>query len=77
MPGPTIPEGDIMSFQGMGHNRPPEQKRDPDCLCITCGEWFHHLGIMSHRAAHRRRKERCEIEFSDGRVVDYRFDKSN
>lgn len=66
-----------MSFIGMGHNRPPETRQTPDCFCVTCDDWFHHLGIMSHRAAHRRRKERCKIEFSDGRIVDYRFDKKS
>jgi len=65
-----------MSFEGMGHNRPPGKKREPDCYCITCGKAIHHLGIMSHRAAHRRRKEKCVIEYSDGRMLMHDFSKS-
>lgn len=62
-----------MSFTGMGHNRPPAEKHAPDCVCYTCDKDIHHLGIMSHRAMHRRRGEDCRIEFSDGRTVNYRF----
>jgi len=58
----------------MAQVRRRSQKHTPDCLCVTCGKWIHHYGIMSHRAAHRRRKERCEIEYSDGRIIDHRFD---
>jgi len=46
---------------------------EPDCYCYTCEREIHHLGIMSHRAAHRRRGEDCKIEFSTGRVVAYQF----
>ena len=49
----------------------------PDCYCVTCDEEYHHLGIMSHRAAHRRRKEKCVIEYSDGRTLTHDFSKSN
>ena len=31
-------------------------KHLPDCTCLTCDRDIHHLGIMSHRAMHRRRK---------------------
>ena len=62
-----------MSFIGIGHNGPTSNKHDPDCYCLTCDRDIHHLGIMSHRAAHRRRNEDCTIEFSDGRTVSYNF----
>lgn len=48
----------------------------PDCVCLTCDRDIHHLGIMSHRAMHRRRLEDCSIVFSDGRTVKYNFSKS-
>lgn len=64
-----------MEFAGMGHNRSAEKGHDPDCYCFTCDRDIHHLGIMSHRAAHRRRNEDCKIEFSDGRVISYSFAK--
>lgn len=50
-------------------------KKDPDCHCFTCDRDIHHLGIMSHRAAHRRRGELCKIMFSDGRTIVYHYDK--
>lgn len=49
--------------------------REPDCYCYTCGREIHHLGIMSHRAAHRRRGEDCKIAFSTGKVFTYKFSK--
>ena len=51
--------------------------RDPDCTCLTCDRDIHHLGIMSHRAMHRRRLENCRIVFSDGRMVTYKFSKDS
>ena len=51
--------------------------RDPDCTCLTCDRDIHHLGIMSHRAMHRRRHEDCRIVFSDGRTVSYKFKKDS
>lgn len=50
---------------------------EPDCYCISCDRNIHHLGIMSHRAMHRRRKENCRIQFSDGRTVSYRFEAAD
>lgn len=47
--------------------------KEADCFCETCDKWFHHQGIMSHRAAHRRRNEDCIIEYSDGRVGRHMF----
>lgn len=66
-----------MEFAGIGHNRAPGQKHPKDCHCYTCDKHISHLGIMSHRAMHRRRDEDCEIEFSTGRVVTYRFSETN
>ena len=66
----------MSGFAGMGHNRPPERRRQPDCECLTCDREIHHLGIMRHRAMHRDRGEDCRIVFSDGRCVEYRFSKS-
>ena len=51
--------------------------RDPDCICLTCGRDIHHLGIMSHRAMHRRRKEDCAIVFSTGVTKKYSFGKDS
>lgn len=63
-----------MSFEGVGHNNPPQRvEREKDCHCYTCDKDIHHLGIMSHRAAHRRRKENCKIMFSSGNVLEYDF----
>lgn len=53
--------------------RPKSQ--EPDCFCYTCNREIHHLGIMSHRAAHRRRAEDCMILFSTGKVYTYKFSK--
>ena len=53
-----------------------KEHSDADCWCNTCGRAFHHLGIAGHRAAHRNRREDCEIEYNDGRVVTHEFSKS-
>lgn len=50
--------------------------RYKDCTCLTCDRDIHHLGIMSHRAAHRRRLEDCRIVFSDGRTLNYMFSRT-
>ncbi|MEQ8504626.1 MAG: hypothetical protein RIB80_04820 [Rhodospirillales bacterium] len=65
----------MSGFAGIGHNRPPKDapERVKDCYCYTCDKDIHHMGIMSHRAAHRRRGEDCKIMFSTGRVVSYSF----
>ena len=47
--------------------------RDKNCYCETCGRYFHYLGIMSHRAMHRRKKESCVIEFTDGSRFKYLY----
>ena len=64
-----------MAFKGFYIGPEAMPFKEPDCYCITCDEDFHHLGIMSHRAAHRRRHENCRIQFSDGRTVSYDFAK--
>lgn len=68
----------VSGFVGIGHTRPPTYTKDrpKDCHCYTCGKDFHHLGIMSHRAAHRNRRETCKIMYSDGRVLEHRFGPS-
>lgn len=63
----------MSGFAGMGRNRSPEEIRDRDCHCYTCGRDIHHLGIARHRAMHRDRNETCRIMFSDGRVFTYKF----
>ncbi len=50
-----------------------QEHPEADCYCATCDRWFHRLGIMSHRAAHRRRNEDCRIEYSDGRIGRHHF----
>lgn len=44
-----------------------------DCLCVDCGRWFHHQGIMRHRAWHRDRGERVTIEYSSGKTLTHDF----
>ncbi len=56
-----------------GFLRKEDGSHEPDCVCHTCDREIHHLGIMSHRAAHRRRKENCRITFSTGDTYDYSF----
>jgi hypothetical protein len=64
-----------MSFIGIGHNNPPKTKRRKGglCYCHTCDRDIHSLGIMGHRAAHRRRGENCKITFSTGDTYSYTF----
>lgn len=51
------------------------KERWKGCYCHTCGKDFHSLGIMSHRAAHRRRKENCKITFSNNDTYTYKYGK--
>lgn len=37
-----------------------------ECYCHTCKRNFHYLGITRHRAAHRYRREDCEITYTYG-----------
>ena len=43
------------------------------CYCLTCKKYFHPLGIMGHRAAHRRRFENCAIRFTYGNIESYNY----
>ena len=45
----------------------------PDCYCHTCDREIHHLGIATHRAAHRRKNEDCKITFSTGVTCTYDY----
>lgn len=57
--------------------RSKQMKRDTskNCYCYTCGCSYNALGIMSHRAMHRRKKENCKIKFSNGRIETYEYKK--
>jgi len=44
-----------------------------DCYCHTCKKDFHYLGIARHRAAHRDKKEYCEITYTNGNRYIYEF----
>ncbi len=46
-----------------------------DCYCFNCNKEFHHLGIASHRAVHRRAKEDCKIMYSDGTTKTHGFSR--
>jgi len=43
------------------------------CYCYTCEREYHYLGINSHRAAHRRRRENCIIGYTNGKVRSFKF----
>jgi hypothetical protein len=51
--------------------------REPDCFCKTCNKDIHHLGIASHRSMHRRKKEKCLIIYSTGRMIEHDYAKTN
>ena len=46
---------------------------DKNCYCHTCDKWFHYLGINSHRAMHKRRKEYCRITYTHGDTYSFNF----
>lgn len=46
---------------------------EKNCYCHTCQKDFHYLGIMSHKAAHRRRKEDCRITYTYGDTYNFKF----
>lgn len=48
-------------------------KRVKTCYCHTCDKNLHSLGVATHRAAHKRRKENCEITFTNGETYKYDF----
>jgi hypothetical protein len=43
------------------------------CYCHTCKRSFHDLGINSHRAAHRRKRQDCEITYTNGDRYKFQF----
>jgi len=47
------------------------------CYCHNCKRYFHPLGIMSHRATHRRKQENCTITYSHGQTYEHMFAPSN
>lgn len=49
--------------------------RPKNCYCHTCKKDYHHLGIMNHRAMHRRKKEDCKITFTYGNTEFYKYEK--
>jgi len=40
--------------------------------CFGCNKKFHYLGIASHRAMHRNRREKVTIEYDTG-IVEHDF----
>ncbi len=47
-----------------------------NCYCHTCEKSFHYLGIASHRAMHRTKKEDCEITYTYGNKYIYKYSES-
>ena len=45
--------------------------RKKTCYCHTCDKHYHYLGINSHRAMHRRKKESCIITYTYGDTYSY------
>lgn len=45
------------------------------CYCWTCRKSFHPKGIAMHRTAHKRRNEKCTIEFTNGNCETWNFDE--
>lgn len=44
-----------------------------DCHCYTCDRKFNYLGIASHRASHKRKREDCIIEFTYGDIYEWKY----
>lgn len=53
-----------------------EQLRANFSYCHTCKRSIGSLGIMNHRAMHRRKKEDCKITFSTGKTYLYKFSEA-
>lgn len=49
--------------------------RAKNCYCHTCAKAFHYMGIASHRAAHRERREDCTITFTYGETITWKFSR--
>ena len=43
-------------------NKAKAYVRLKDSVCPICGKWFHHLGLASHRAACRRKKQEHDLK---------------
>lgn len=66
----------MSGFAGIGHNNPPKEsgeEKPKTCYCHTCSKWFAALGIMSHRAMHRRRGEDCVIDYESRGTLKHSF----
>lgn len=46
---------------------------EKNCYCHTCKRDFHYLGINTHRAMHRRKKENCKITYTYGNTRVFNF----
>jgi len=51
-------------------------ERPKECHCYKCDKDFHSLGIMSHRAMHRRKREDCTIMYTNGDTFAYLFSRN-
>lgn len=49
--------------------------RQKNCYYHTCARDFHYMGIATHRAGHRKRREDCKITFTDGRTLSWSYSK--
>lgn len=49
---------------------------DKNCYCYACNKSIASLGVASHRAMHRRRKENCTIRYSNGKILHYQFEQT-
>ena len=44
-----------------------------NCYCYTCKKAFHYLGIARHRAKHKKNKEYCEIQYTNGDIYTHKY----
>ena len=47
------------------------------CYCAKCEKYFHNLGITRHRVMHRDKKERVEIQYSNGTIWEHDYRDKN
>ena len=40
-----------------------------NCYCHTCDKNFHYLGIARHRVAHKDKKQKCKITYTNGNTM--------
>lgn len=50
--------------------------QEKEVYCHTCALELHYLGVASHRAAHRRREEDCEITYTNGDTFRHKFSRN-